>query len=136
MTRSGIQNWAFIRDADQHPVEVDFQEWRCHVIMQQYAEGAGLCLRLMDAEDGSPIARATVNLTHHALNQNEVLIKNYSENEGVLESLVAAGLIRDTGKTVNSEYATLHVAALTPAIAEQWDHFRGQQISNADQRSR
>lgn len=120
------QNWAIVEDGQGNPVEVEFLEWRCNVVMERYADGGGLSLRLVDAQDNSSIARATANLRDQELRDDEVLIKDYSENAGVLEAFVAAELMIDTGRTVRSEHATLNTAGLTPLLAQQWHTFRDQ----------
>lgn len=39
-------------------------------------------------DDGLPIVKLTVNAPYIELGESEVIIKNYSENEGVLEDLI------------------------------------------------
>lgn len=126
MTQQRRQNWATVEDGQGNPVEVNFLEWRCHAVMERYADGGGLSLRLIDAEDQSSIARATVNLHDQESSDDEVFIKNYSENAGVLDALIAADLLTDTGRTVRSEHATLNTAGLTTLLKEQWHTFRDQ----------
>jgi hypothetical protein len=57
-----------------------------------YANGRK-AIRIVDVEDGSPIMTATVNLPDVHLEEDEVIIKNYSENEGCLPFLVANGVV-------------------------------------------
>ena len=38
---------------------------------------------------------------------NEIALKNYSENEGLLDELIRLGVVQDTGLTVQSGY-TVH----------------------------
>lgn len=118
------RRWSVVDDRDGSPVSVDFQEWRCHVVMERYEQGGGLSLRLVDAEDGASVARATSNLVGFQSEDDEVLIKNYAENTGILGTLVAAGLIEDTGRLVNSEYIDLNIVRLSPHLASQWHQFR------------
>lgn len=77
--------------------QVTFKGWICRVRQGQYDNGR-VALQLIDAEDGSPIAKATVNLPDVPLADDEVAIKDYSENEGMKASLIEAGIIEDTGK--------------------------------------
>jgi hypothetical protein len=64
--------------------------------------GAGLALVLTTMEDGYPerLATASVNLSAYQLRPDEacLFIKDYAENEGMLDSLVAAGVVAPTGK--------------------------------------
>ena len=50
-------------------------------------------LRLIDNQNGELIAVATVNLPNESLEPNEVFIKDYSENKGMLDSLIKNKII-------------------------------------------
>lgn len=56
---------------------------------------------------------ATTNIPEIELADNEVVIKNYSENTGMLEALVAAGIVRDTGKRARGGHLVLPICELT-----------------------
>lgn len=92
-------------------IKVNFSGFECVVKKAQYGNGR-TALRLIDVEDGSPVAVATVNLPDVELEADEVLIKTYSENAGMLETLIDAGVIEDTGKNVQSGYVVLPVCKL------------------------
>lgn len=51
-------------------------------------------------EDGMPFARLTVNLPDQHLNEGEVFVKDWSENQGLVEALVEAGYLIPTGREV------------------------------------
>lgn len=63
-----------------------------------YADG-NPCILIKGAEDDAPVAKATTNIPHemsipvNKTKSQAVLIKDYSENEGVLETLMKAGII-------------------------------------------
>jgi hypothetical protein len=44
-------------------------------------------IKLIDTADGFPFATATICVEDYLLKENEVAIKDYSENEGILQSL-------------------------------------------------
>ena len=72
---------------------------------------------LMDGEDGEPYAVLSTNIGPQAA--NHVAIKDYSENEGVLASLVAAGIVRDTGKRVASGFVQIPICEIiAPELRE------------------
>ncbi len=96
---------------------VHFRHWVCVIRKCEYGNGR-VALKLVDAEDGSPIATATVNLPDVPLGKNQVLIKNYSENEGMLDALVAAGVVKPTGKTIRSGYVEVPICELLPPFRE------------------
>jgi hypothetical protein len=57
-----------------------------------YADGTPAIL-IKGAEDDTPVATATVNIEDSSLAMRVVAIKNWSENEGVLETLMNADII-------------------------------------------
>jgi hypothetical protein len=80
---------------------------------RNYSNGR-TAIELIDAEDNMPYAVATVNLPDVLLAENEVLIKDYSENEGVLDFLVHNKIVRDTGRGVQSGFVWIPVCELLP----------------------
>jgi hypothetical protein len=62
-----------------------------HIIKKSYGNGR-IAIALFDPEQG-PTATLTVNVPELPLNEGEVFIKDYSENEGVLKDLKQAGLV-------------------------------------------
>lgn len=96
---------------------VRFRDWDCIVRKREYANGRP-ALVLVDAEDGSPIAAATVNLPDVTLGRNQVAIKDWSENEGLLKALTAAGVVKPTGQTVRSGFVEAPICELQPPFRE------------------
>ncbi len=90
---------------------VKFFDWSCDVVVKKYHNGRN-AIELVDVYDGSRVAIATVNLPDVDLEANEVIIRNYSEAEGMLDILVKAGVIEPTGKVVTSGFATLEICKL------------------------
>lgn len=83
---------------------VKFKNWLCKLQFARYSNGR-TAIQLVNAEpikeDGLqyapgtvPIATATVNVVDYENQKpDEVVIKDYSENEGMLDCLVAAGIV-------------------------------------------
>lgn len=68
-----------------------------------------------DLEYGlTPYATATVNLPDVLLQPNEVLIKDYAENEGILQFLVENNIVVPTQNGVQSGYVWIPVCILNP----------------------
>lgn len=67
-------------------------EWPAVLHVQRYSNNR-IAIECLDPNDGEPIAVATVNLPDEHLGENEVFIKDYSENEGMLNSLMEAGIV-------------------------------------------
>ena len=72
--------------------QVVFAGFTCNVSRAKYANGQN-ALTLVDSEDGQAIATASVCMPNEQCADDEVFIKDYSENEGVLNALVDAGYI-------------------------------------------
>lgn len=89
----------------------------CLVQKHEYANGRP-ALRLVDAEDDSPIATATVNLPDLPLGRNQVAIKDWSENEGMLRALTEARVVTPAGQTVPSGYVQVPICELQPPFRE------------------
>lgn len=92
--------------------EIKYQGGVYNVKLGSYTSTKTPCITIMDGH--IPFGVASVNLPeeNHYLKNGEIFIKNYSENVGMFESLVAAGIIRDTGKTVNLGFTEVNIAEL------------------------
>lgn len=97
---------------------VRFKEWDCRVEIQTYPTTNRTALLLKDVKDSSPIAVATVNLPDQPLPDDELFIKNWSENEGIYEALVKAGYIKTFHNVVATGYVTALQVKMTPALLE------------------
>ena len=96
---------------------VEFKGWRCILLPgKRYLQQDRIALQLVDVEDGEPIATASVNIAEEDLpmEDNEVFIKNYSENEGMTDALIAAGVISpEVIKTVQTGFVEVSSYLLT-----------------------
>lgn len=74
---------------------VQFKQWICSLIIGQYGDGSK-ALELINATTGEPIATCTVSLagTNRHPAKNNVFVKGYSENEGMEQALIDAGVIK------------------------------------------
>ena len=79
----------------------------------QYVDGT-TAVTLFDAEFGEPLATATVCLVDMGERPSEgnVFIKSYSENEGLYEALLAAGVIGEKVNTVNLGFVEVYECPL------------------------
>ena len=94
-------------------MNVKFKKWNCKINVREYGNGR-TALQLVDAKTSEPIATATVNVPDEHLEENEILIKNYSENTGMLAALVGAGIVTDTGKTIKTGFITIPICIYIP----------------------
>ena len=75
-----------------------------------YANGR-VALLLMDNEGGQ-VACATVNLPEHDIQPNEIIVKTWSENEGMLEFLIRNRICADTGREIATGFVKARVCKL------------------------
>jgi hypothetical protein len=91
---------------------VDFRDEKCNVFIGKYAQNKDLkSIQLKTVEDGSPMALATLNIDVPC-DSDEVFIKNYSENKGILETLIEAGII-------SKPFAKIRLAQWEESVAYQ-----------------
>jgi len=86
------------------------------VELSKYSNGR-TSITLMEHNDEFgplPYAVASVNLPDVLLLENEVLIKDYSENEGMYEFLLTNNIVRHTGKGYQSQFVWFPIATLNP----------------------
>ncbi|MDM4770878.1 hypothetical protein [Solimonas sp. SE-A11] len=109
-------------------MEVTFLQWKCQAVFGKYRNGR-IAIQLVAAGDasgdvevmcGEPIATATVNVDRIALEADEVLIKDYAENEGMSDALVAAGLVQPLLKVIHigGFQAQCAIGRLTPTALQ------------------
>ncbi len=97
---------------------VHFLGFECVVSKARYANGRP-ALILKDAHNGEEVAVATVNLPAVAVGPNQVFIKDYSENEGVLAALDAAGIVKSTNVMASAGFASVPICELLPPYRER-----------------
>jgi hypothetical protein len=87
------------------------QTYSVTVKLGKYDNGR-TAIHLDDVNDGYPYATATVNIDHVLLADDEVLIKDYSENEGILDFLIKNNIVTPTSNGVQSGFVWIPVAIL------------------------
>ena len=88
---------------------VKFKKWNCIVEVGKYRNNDRIALKLVEVGTGKPVATATVNIPEAELEPNEVIIKNYSENEGMYQALFEAGIISKAKRHVQTGNVTCAV---------------------------
>ena len=79
-----------------------------------YANGRH-AIKLYDEEDGMPYATASINMPAEDLEDDEVIIKDYSENAGILDSLVEAGVVSEPIRHIQAGFTFVPVVKLLDA---------------------
>lgn len=84
------------------------------VQFDRYVRGGAESIELWITEDlyPEPLAVATVNLPDSPPAEGCVWIKDWSENDGMLDALTQAGVIAATGRTMAAGYVLAHEARI------------------------
>ena len=77
---------------------MNYKGYEVEVTIQSYQNG-GKAILLVDKFDHTPVAVATSFIGK--LQDNEVAIKDYSENEGMYEWLLEHDIVQKTNKVLN-----------------------------------
>lgn len=98
---------------------VQFAGYDCHVLFHEYANNGNVAMQLVDVRDGMPVATATVN-PDMKLDKDIVCIKNYSENGGMLEALMNAGIVTEPLYMTRMGFVDVPVCKLlVPALQKE-----------------
>ena len=89
----------------------EFYGYTCVATRHTYPNGRP-AISVEDADTGEPICKASVNMPELDLEEDEVLIKDWSENEGILDALVSAGVIELTGNAYHLLFVDAPVARI------------------------
>jgi outer membrane lipoprotein-sorting protein len=83
--------------------------YQVNVVKNEYRNG-GTAIQLVDAEDGMPFATATIWI--EGLAKDEVAIKDYSENAGMLAFLLENGIVENPSRIVDNGFVNIPVCKL------------------------
>jgi hypothetical protein len=112
----------------------------CVIEKRRYANGRP-ALVLNEAGSGELFAVATVNLPDVPAAPNQVFIKDYSENEGILAVVEAAGVVKSMNVRISTSFASLPICELLPpyqerVLAETYAQVRDREGQPAQQQSK
>ena len=71
-----------------------------------------VAIKLINNADGFPYATATVCVEDDLLKEGEVAIKDYSENAGILNSLIEADMIEPPHAYIQSTFTKIPICKL------------------------
>ena len=86
---------------DQHRVftiHLRDRPFKVFVQTERYLHGDGLAVELILAKTNEPFATLSVNVENIRIDRDEFIFKTYSENAGLLESLLSLGIVELTGR--------------------------------------
>ena len=96
---------------------IKFKKWKCTLEIGRYSNNrrALSLVAAADTEDvmkGEQIATASVNIPGSHLEPDEVIIKDWSENEGMIEALVEAFVVAEPHRFIPTGMVTGKVCKL------------------------
>jgi hypothetical protein len=91
----------------------EFQNYKVRFEKGEYRNGR-MALELIDNTTDEPFLTVTVNMPEVVLHPGEILVKDWSENEGVLAFLQANGITTGSKRSirVGAGFASAHVVDL------------------------
>lgn len=90
---------------------LQFLGYTCRLGMFRVRTGH-IRLDLLDVTDECHVATATKGVSEIPVETGVVYVKDYSENEGILAVLTAAGIVKTTGETIPQGFCELQVCKL------------------------
>jgi hypothetical protein len=93
------------------PLTMKFLGVLCTVHFEEYENGK-TAITLNVKKNGEPFAVATVNIPFFPLEKDEVIIKNYGENHGILDALLKAGIVSKPIRQAQAGFVTADVCKL------------------------
>lgn len=72
---------------------IDLNGFKCYAKIRPYNNGH-VYMHLHDCQDDQPVTRVSLMIDEIPVIENMIIVKSYSENEGVYESLLNAGIVK------------------------------------------
>ena len=111
-----------IAETDKNGVQFSFLDIDCVAVRSLYKNSMATALEIVAADTqnnkymgitaGEPVCRASINIDAPALGPDEVAIKTYSENQGLLPLLIAAKIVTLTNTRIGTPYGLLPVVTI------------------------
>lgn len=88
---------------------INFKHYTCELKTGVYGNGR-VALQLI--ENGLPVATASTNLVNEEIQLDEVAIKDYGENSGMLKALIDAGVVGEPIRIVEGTHVSFPICKL------------------------
>ena len=93
-------------------MQIQFKDWSCELVYTRYTDNSRTAIQLIETGTEEPIAMATVNLPDVDIAEDEVAIKDYSENEGMLAALTRHKIVGRPLRYVQSGFVSIPIRKL------------------------
>jgi hypothetical protein len=100
-------------------IQVEIRGTVCNVEIVRYYANNRPAIVLVDTFDGGPYARASVNLPEVEMEADETAIKNWSENEGIMEILIDRGVISEPLRFVESGFVSVPICKIKMELPKE-----------------
>ena len=109
-------------------MKVKFKNWNCIIEWSMYLENNNIAIVLLDEKTKELVTFATTN-TSEKTDWAKIQVKDWSENRGMWEALVNAGVIEsEPVEKITSYFVQVKVGKLTDVAREdfmEWVHDNG-----------
>jgi len=85
----------------------------CEIVLSFYHDNRPALVILTNNE---VLCKASVNLPDNEILDGHIFIKNWAENEGILQELIRLNAIKDTGQTTPCGFVHAHICKLLGSI--------------------
>jgi len=92
-------------------MEITFNGYICRLEFTEYNNRRPAII-LIDVDDGQTVAVASVNVHGFYLDNDEIAIKDYSENEGMVECLIKYGIVSQPVRFCQSGFTSIPICKL------------------------
>lgn len=107
---------------------IQYKQWNTEPVFGPYRSNGNTSLQLRDPRSGSPVATSSVNI-NVLLPENVVAIKDWTENEGMIDALQEGGVLKNE---LYGAYPTGGVHAYAYELTDKYDKIRDQQYKEND----
>lgn len=101
-------------------MKVKFKDWECIIEWSIYSQNDNIAIILLDGKTKELVTFATTN-TSEKTDWTKIQVKDWSENRGMWESLVNAGVIEsEPVEKITSYFVQVKVGKLTKQAEEEF----------------
>ena len=102
-----------------------FKQWECEVFATYYKTDIGTNERkaIVLKNDEGVVATATVNMPDYPCGDDQIHVKDYSENEGMLQALIDNGIVDPIPiDNLGGKFVTIPLMNLTEKGMGLWEN--------------
>lgn len=109
-------------------MKVKFKDWNCIIEWGIYLENKNIAIKLLDEQTKELVAIATTNISEET-DWGKIQVKDWSENRGMWQALVNAGVIEsEPVEKITSYFVQVKVGKLTEKADKDfinWARYNG-----------